>query len=460
MAKGKQAKSRRRAARNVRPAVMPPGYDPLNHRPRRRNAKGLFSGVGNLLLPGIGGAVGQIGDNLVGGLLDGFLGGRANSAAVATAGRFNAKQVNRSREYGSEQIASIKVPAGTPAGTILTQALIAAPTLGKRLSKFAELWTKTVFKKLHVYVTSSNPSTVPGNYTLAIDPDPVVSYESGPTVPGRLMALTTAQKANAWADARVAMPKNEISLFNKFNFRSASDAEVRQYAAGQVIMATTTDYAEDCEYTVNVDYGVEFERPDTTSDSGGQDQQVFLDTSWTSYTVSSQVVIFSESNAFRIFRGTPPAVGLYPTPGLTLGLTTTNESLQEVFSAQWLTVLDTGNVTLEVTPRPGHTLAASGVVSAQNPAPYVVSTANSLEQPRPIMVQAGYAQLHQYAPTESHIRWHAKARFEHEKRKFEGLVEKAKVKLIEERLNKLSLSSLQSVRDAGELIYGYPDAEQ
>jgi len=175
-------------------------------------------------------------------------------------------QANRSEEHGVEQIATVTIPAGTPAGTIVLQMPIAAPEIGVRLSTFSRLWTKTKFRRFVVEAVSSNPTSVGGNYTLAIDPDPVQTYTSDERLPARLMALTMATKTNAWADACLNMLPNLLSLFNRFDPATASDAEIREYAAGQVVMATTTDYEDDCEYTVNVGWDVEFEKPDTTPD--------------------------------------------------------------------------------------------------------------------------------------------------------------------------------------------------
>jgi hypothetical protein len=244
-------------------------------RGRKRN-RGLLSDIGNMFLPGIGGAIGQLGDNLVGG----FLGGRG--APIAYAGQTRSTQAQSSLEHGCEELAIIPIPGGTPAGTILMQALISPTTIGTRLPQFAKLWSNSRFRKLVVKVTSSNPTTNAGNYTLAIDPDPVQTYPSDNNLPGRLLALPTASRANIWASTQVEMKPNNLLMFNKFNIGGASDAELRQFAAGQVLLATTTATPEDQDnnLSVTVEWDVEFQRPDTQFDAvggGGSEYTMNLD---------------------------------------------------------------------------------------------------------------------------------------------------------------------------------------
>jgi len=265
-----------------------------------------------MLLPGIGGVIGNVGDHLIGG----YLGGK--SVGIAHSGLTRSQQVNHSRERGTEQIANVTIPSGTPAGTVILQALIAAPTIGVRLRAFSELWTKTRFRAFKALVTSSNPTVVGGNYTLAIDPDPVQTYVSGQDVPARLMALTQATKANAWADAEVTMLPNPIPLFNKFTFAGSSDAEIRQFACGVLVLATTTAYDTDCEYTVNVEWDVEFERPDTIETEGQVGSPVIFkarNVPVASFDSTNSTYTIDAANALPLFNTLPPP-GTYETPGL------------------------------------------------------------------------------------------------------------------------------------------------
>jgi len=244
-----------------------------NGRKRNGRNRGLLSDLGNMFLPGIGGAIGQLGDNFVGGLLGG------KGAPVAYSGQAKSTQVHTSTEHGVEELAVISIPANTPAGTILLQALISPTSIGTRLPQFAKLWSNSKIRKFVVNVTSSNPTDNAGNYTLAIDPDPVQSYPSDPNLPGRLFALSTASRANVWASTSVAMKPNNLLVFNKFNTAGASDAELRQFAVGQVLLATTTDIPQDCNLVVSVEWDVEFQRPDTQFDTvggGGQDYTLNL----------------------------------------------------------------------------------------------------------------------------------------------------------------------------------------
>jgi len=370
---------------------------------RRRNqrtGRGVLGNIGNQLLPGIGGAVGNIADNLLGTLLGNLLGAKGMAAPVIGAGRSAARQINDSTESGTEEIAQIAVPGGTPAGTILLQALIAAPEIGVRLAKFAELWTKTQFLEFWVEVTSSNPTLVSGNYTIAIDPDPVQSYQSGPELPSRLMALTMATRANAWADNAVHMLPNPLQLFNKFHAATASDAELREYACGQLILATTTDYSDDCEYTVQVHWKVHFSRPDTQPEFGNLPANYILIAGYQSFTGATPIqATFTSAQVW--VGGNTPSDGTYivydtgliismPVPG---GFVATNITTVVVAGA---------STTLTYTTVTG--ALPTGVSGPQTPASYPLPGLFS-STGRRRLVRAGRALVHRLVDTRPHLEW-------------------------------------------------------
>jgi len=360
---------------------------PSRGRSRRRNQRGLLSQIGGMLLPGLGGTIGQIGDNLVGGLL----GGRASAAPVASAGRFRSMQANKSEEHGVEQIATVTIPAGTPAGTIVLQVPLAAPAIGVRLSTFSNLWTKTLFRNLVVEVTSSNPSSVAGNYTLAIDPDPAQTYESGPDLPPRLMALTMASKANAWADNILQMIPNLKPLFNRFHLEGASDAEIREYAAGQLIMATTTDYADDCEYTVNVGWDVQFEKPDTTPTVEDiANPKLFMNVGGLAYTVAGADVITIPGGARAFNRANVGTFQVLVTDFLTIQPKNTNGTLTVgVTQITYDATADELSLFIDIVPSPGLIASTLGV---QSPVPYYINV-GAVRNAREL-TKVGYGLIH------------------------------------------------------------------
>jgi len=108
-----------------------------------------------------------------------------------------------------------------------------------------------------------------------VDPDPTANYISGADVVARLMALTNASKANAWADNAVSSPCNGPLCYTRFNLDTASPAEIRQYADGQYVMATTTEYEEEASYTLNIVWSVYFEQPNTDIDVNQPRHYVF-----------------------------------------------------------------------------------------------------------------------------------------------------------------------------------------
>lgn len=285
----------------------------------RRSGRGLFADLGSNI-PIIGRPIGQWVDNAV----NGAIGNAFGKANIAAPGKVYSHQANSTREVGTEQLTSFTVPALAPAGSVMLRLLIAAPEMGTRLADMAKLWTKTRFNKFEVEIVSANSSLVPGNYTMAIDPDPVADYESGPDVVSRLMALTNATQANAWSGAHLAMKTNRISLFNRFNPLEATDAELREYACGQLLIALTTDYSEECTYTVHIHWDVEFERPDTVPKS---------DVAPTGYTISGLEGSIGVCSSFDPFLNNPvltftdasawlhpsPDEGIYSVQGLGIG---------------------------------------------------------------------------------------------------------------------------------------------
>lgn len=260
MTKSKAQKARSKARRA--------GKVPLNaavpkQAASRRGARGIISNVlGGI--PVVGGVA-----NVLEELLLGFLSGKSKTMAApaAFAGRTAAVQQSRAIQNGTEQIASITVPAGTPAGTVLWNGLVAGPELGARLPQFARNWARTCFSNLHVEVCASNPSISTGSYIIAYDPDPVVTYTSSPALPQALMALVCATKSNVWADGGIWAGLSRAVLFNRFEGR-VDDAEIRQYADGQLIFATATDCVEELVFTVNIKWWVAFEQPNVDMSLG------------------------------------------------------------------------------------------------------------------------------------------------------------------------------------------------
>lgn len=224
------------------------------------NTKGFLGDLGRWggsKIPGLGGVAGPV-FGAIGDLLP------FQSAPAAKALVVRSAAANTSTEHGKEFLATIDVAAGTPAGTLLLDQLISAVELGKRLPKFADLWTRTRFKSLRVIVSPQTSTSVSGGYVLAIDPDPTVLYTSGDELVPRLKALTGSVTTTAWNGVGIGMPggRHEL-LYNRFNNQTASDAEVREYADGKILLATTTDYTEDVSYNIDIEWSVEFQRPDT-----------------------------------------------------------------------------------------------------------------------------------------------------------------------------------------------------
>jgi len=223
---------------------------------RSRKGKGIFGNIGNAILPGLGGMVGGVADGLAGGLAGSLFGGR--SAGINNSNVAVGRNVNSSHERGTEKLGTYRIPAGTPAGTIMTLNLLAGPTLGARLAAFTNLWDRVKLNQIYFTVNSSAPTTAPGNYIQAIDPDPVVPYASGSDLPGRMMALQSSVSANAWASTIVRMAKPSVLLYNFFDSENASDAEYRMYANGQYILATNTDFPDEVTLTVDIHWDVTF----------------------------------------------------------------------------------------------------------------------------------------------------------------------------------------------------------
>jgi len=390
-ARRRQRARRAQRVRSVAHAAVMPQINPNRSRVRRRGRanRGLLANLGNMLLPGIGGVIGQFGDNALKPVLNNvFGGGKGSFAPVAGAGRLSSLQVNTSRERGVEQIAVLSVPSSATAGTILLQTLIAAPTIGVRLSNFSKLWTKTRFHRFDVEVISSNPSSVGGNYTVAIDPDPAQVYNSGIDLPARLMALTMAERANAWANVGLSMKPNPIPLFNRFHIEGASDAEIREYACGQLIVATTTDFDTDCEYIVNVHWDVEFEKPDTTEFiSGDGPSTLWLNTTGADCT-STGTTTLTFSPTTSIFSRVPAGDFTLPLTGeLVLEVNQVSGSpLQRiVVSLAYTLSTDTLVMTLN-----GVTPTGSRFIIGQNPSPFAINSTRSG------MLTYGFGLFHPY----------------------------------------------------------------
>jgi hypothetical protein len=225
-------------------------------RRRQRGQRGLLSNIGNMLLPGIGGQIGQIGDNLVGGFLGGKRGAPVNLENAAVS-----QQVNHSFENGTEKLQTVTVPAGTPPGSVLYQTFVTSSTLGPRMAAFSKLWDRTRYLRVAIEVQSSSPTTVAGSYIHAIDPDPVVPYESDGLLPSKLMALQTSKSQSAWAESVIELKPTASTYFNFFDGASASDAEYRQFAPGRYILATNATFDATVDLTIMVSWSVMFERP-------------------------------------------------------------------------------------------------------------------------------------------------------------------------------------------------------
>jgi len=411
--RARRRRQRQKKGRCIHPGdctghILPAGRSgPRGGRGRRGGGKkrGILAGIGNMLLPGIGGMVGQMGDNLVGSAFNGFM-SNSRAAPVAQAGRMRSNQIHKSREYGQEELAVIEVPQGTPAGTIVTQALLAAPNLGVRFAKFAELWSNTRFLNLWFTVTAANPSTVGGGYTIAIDPDPVQSYSSGDTLPARLLALTQASRANAWADAGVWMlPKKDV-MYNKFHTASAGDAEIREYAIGQFIMATHTEYDSDCKYSINVHWDVEFERPDTQQGAGEPETPTYvLRTAGVQGEVPLTDNTLFDMPSSDVWNLVPP-LGIYFTLPGTLSLSSSSFGAKPI---QAITVLAGGTTQFTCTSGNFGIVGSTPIVDVQNPATlYLDAGVFALEKMAPgkRFVRTGYALVHPYHAKNGHQLWY------------------------------------------------------
>jgi len=234
-----------------------------SQRNRTIGTKGFLGDVGRFIggkIPGVGGIAGPIA-GAIGDLLP------FSNAPTSKALTIRSMNVNSSAERGREFLATIDVAAGTPAGTLLLDQLIAPPELGKRMPKFAELWTRTRFKVLNVIVSPQTSTSVSGGYVLAIDPDPTVLYTSGDELVPRLKALNASVTTTAWNGTGISLPNgNHTLLYNRFNPQTASDAELREYADGKILLATTTDYPEAVSYNIDIEWQVVFQRPDTVPD--------------------------------------------------------------------------------------------------------------------------------------------------------------------------------------------------
>jgi hypothetical protein len=408
-----------------------------------------------MVLPGLGGGLGQIADNLVGNLLGGFgkqspgrnaLGGGLNYAPVAQAGRNISHQAQSTQEMGEEQLATVKVPGGTPAGTLLLQFLLAGPTVGTRLPAMANLWTRTKFRHLSFAVTSSNPSSAGGNYTVGIDPDPVQSYASGPDLTDRIMALSEAGQANAWADNGVTMVPLGEHLYNRFHASTASDAEIREFAAGQFLMATTTEYDVDCEYVVRVAWDVEFFQPDTTPTLNAVQPPTFIFSSagnaYSAASTTGSTTVFTPNNSS--WNAIPPP-GTYSLNG-SVYLPKTAGGYTPITLISCTITGTTTVVTGTNLPSPG--IHTSGVISIQNPSSIVVTNVFTLaaDEPRFTLIQAGYAKLHvlPYRDTSlQHAEWFTQNLVRLEAKANEKAVAEAKRQyVIEKALKALRVSDL------------------
>jgi hypothetical protein len=391
----------------------------------RRNQRGLLANIGNSFLPGLGGAIGQIGDNLIGGALSGLSG----FAPTAVAGRVQSQQISHSHEAGTEELTTFTIPAGTPAGTVILQTLLAASTLGVRLAKFAELWTNTRFNKFYVHVVSSNPTTVSGNYTVAIDPDPVQTYTSGADLPGRLMALAQSSRANAWADATLAMlPKSDL-LYNRFHFATAGDAEIREFAVGQLLIATSTDFVAECTYSVNIHWDVNFERPDTTADEdvfnpAPEPDYIILDLVGKFCNVTGLQTLHVNVNETAKCFNKLPAHGFYTLrSNFRSNVLFGSDSEPLVFDAFVINSNDSMDI-FTATHLTG--LTGTGSFQTQDPRPFVVGGPQRIPS-RGRFITAGYAKIHPVFKPEPHVAWARRAAEIHRVTQLKSLSEKARL---------------------------------
>lgn len=220
--------------------------------------------ISDFLMPTI-----ETGVNALEGIVTGIVGnffGKSGGAPVAKQNHFRSRIANRSVESGQEQVGSITIPAGTPAGTVVYQSVVNGLELGTRIAKITELWARTRFNQLVLVVEAANSTFVPGSYIIAYDQDPTTDYNSSPDLPQRLMALSRAAKTNAWNSVGIPALLSRQLLYNRFSSENVDDAEIRQYADGQFVIATATDYAEEAVYTINIAWDVSFEAPNTAED--------------------------------------------------------------------------------------------------------------------------------------------------------------------------------------------------
>jgi len=262
--------------------------------------------ISDFLTPLVGGVLNTVESAVTGAILGkGGRGRRMRSKAtrsrrnldapIARSAQNRSIQANSSRVGGEEQIAQVDIPAGTPAGTIFFQVLVAAPELGTRIQQLSNLWSRTRFEGATLEILAANASTTGGSYVVGYDQNPTTTYISGSDIPSRIKALPEARTVNAWEHTTSQGRLSRQLNYNSFDSANVDDAEIRQYADGQFVVATATNYATAATYTINVRWHVSFESPNVAPTAG----QAFTVTmsgkaidviSSTSFTADSSVV--------------------------------------------------------------------------------------------------------------------------------------------------------------------------
>jgi hypothetical protein len=313
-------------------------------------------------------------------------------------------QVNYSAERGSEKLATVNVPAGTPNGTVLFQTFVNSSTLGPRMAAFADLWDKTRYVDVVFSVTSSAPTSVSGAYIQAIDPDPVVPYSSSEALPSQLMALQSCSTVSAWAPSDLRLKKTgETAYFNFFDASVASDAEYRQFAPGRYILATNTDFPDAVDLTVNVHWSVLFERPVLTNTALGDEDSgnTYLlslrpesdTTNQFAYAAGSTLASCPNDSPYWS-RGLRPPPGSYPVAfDVNVGSIRRHVTLLTVTAASGAS----STLTLTATTQWNFSNPGSGSASAQNPDPLIVDVPAQVvgKRWRP-MVRTGFCLHHPF----------------------------------------------------------------
>jgi hypothetical protein len=306
------------------------------------------------------------------------------------------------------------------------------------MASFANLWDKTKYLDILINVTSSAPTTTPGAYIHAIDPDPVVPYVSSDELPNRMMALQTCETVSAWAPSTLRLKRTDGSFFNFFDAESASDAEYRQFAPGRYILATNTEFSESVDLTLTVDWAVLFERPvlaNIDNNGPGVTYLLSIQSTTTDFTTDSTNTVLCVNDAAYWSRIRPPA-GTYAAD---FRITLDSGVGSATYNVSSIVVAPGNGLTLTVSPNP----AASTSYRAYNqtPNPYIINVPAPSAGRWRSLVTTGYCKHHPFIRVEqAETNWMQRA----------NLINECRLKAIaqKEALHKYIVqSTLQSMVD-------------